>query len=61
MSRNTKNMPPAARSSGIIPTADSKISVRNITNWIMAGAGRRRAGRAGKPIDMLERERKTVV
>jgi hypothetical protein len=37
------------------------MSRSSITNWMMAGAGRRRAGRVFKPRDMLEREKKTVV
>jgi hypothetical protein len=61
MSRNTKNILPSARSSGSNPTEDSRTSISNITNWIIAGAGRRRAGRVFRPRDMLEREKKTVV
>jgi hypothetical protein len=61
MSKNTKNMLPPARSSGSSPTADSKTSISSITNWMIAGAGRRRAGRVFRPRDILEREKKTVV
>jgi len=61
ISTNTRNILPVARSSGSSPIADSKTSMSSITNWMIAGAGRRWAGRAFRPRDMLEREKKTVV
>jgi len=65
--RNTSIMlnpsvaPPSDPSPGpMSPLADSTTSRTRITDWIMAGKGSNRSGRAGRPKEIDERERKTV-
>lgn len=43
------------------PTALSKRRVKRTKAWMIAGRESRRAGRGGRPREMEERERKTVV
>jgi hypothetical protein len=62
ISRNTVVMLHASSASaGKTPTADSNARRRRIPAWMIAGRGRRRAGRGGTPIEIDDRERKTVV
>lgn len=43
------------------PMADSYVRVNSITACTMAGKDKSREGSGGKPSEMVERERKTVV
>ena len=49
-----------AWSSEKMPTADSYISVTRIMNWAIAGKDRSLAGSGGMPIEIDERDTKTV-
>lgn len=48
-------------SSEKIPTADSKARMVKMTAWTIAGRDRSLAGIGGIPINIQEREKKTVV
>lgn len=43
------------------PTADSKIKASNTSACTIAGRGNRRDGRGGTPIEIEDRDKKTVV
>lgn len=58
---NTNIIASAPLSSGTSPIPDSIANVVRITNCTIAGSGRRRSGSAGRPKEIEERERKTVV
>ena len=64
-SKNTKNTFLVSLASGLPPgkkpTADSYAKVANIMPWMIAGSGKSRSGRGGKPIEIEEREKKTNV
>ena len=61
MSINTKKMFKLSDPSPKNPMADSYIKAEKIINWMIAGKGISRAGSAGIPRDIDDRERKTVV
>jgi hypothetical protein len=59
--RNTAAILHASSSFGKNPMADSTASTRRMHACRIAGSGRNRAGSGGMPMEMDEREKKTVV
>ena len=60
MSKKTRPNANPSILSGTNPMADSRDSANNITACTIAGSGKSRAGRAGRPIVMEDRDKKTV-
>lgn len=60
-SKKTNTMLIPFASTGKNPTADSNAKATSITDCRMAGSAMSRDGSGGRPIDMEDREKKTVV
>ena len=61
MSRKTREKLRPSESSLKMPAADSTTRIVRITAWTIAGRLSSRAGRGGRPREMDERDKKTVV